>query len=431
MIPTIVRVGYRALRRDRSAFILSFLVPIAFFSIFAVIFGRMASSSTPRVHVLVVDQDHSPASRRLVQGLEQEPSLEVSMHPNAAQGSRVPPDYTAATAAAAVRQGEAPAAIIIPGGFGANPILFGPRKNRKAFRILDDPSDPVAAQLVAGMLQKVAMTSLPDLWADAGMKYFEKYSGGLTPEQHKRIESWMSKLHALLERDRGKTATMASSEDSGIVPFQIQDIVGETNQNSGMIAYYAAAIGVMFLLFSASRSGGTLLDEADCGALDRVLSAQVSMTTLLAGKMAYCTLLAFAQLAIMFLWGAAVFHLNLFSHLPGFFVMSAATSFAIASFGMLLATLSRSRESSQGLATLIILAMSAVGGSMFPRFLMPEFMKRIGLLTFNSWAIDGYVKVFWRNESILQLGPQVAVLVGSGVALFFVARRFARKWETA
>jgi hypothetical protein len=40
--------------------------------------------------------------------------------------------------------------------------------------------------------------------------------------------------------------------------------VGENDQNSGMIAYDAAAIGVMFLLFSASRTGGTLLaDEAD------------------------------------------------------------------------------------------------------------------------------------------------------------------------
>jgi ABC-2 type transport system permease protein len=432
MISTIVRAGYRALRRDRSAFILSFLVPIVFFSIFAVIFGRMGSSSTPRVHVLVADQDHSPVSQRLVQGLQQEPSLEVSTHPKAAKGAPDPPDYTAASAAAAVKQGVAPAAIIIPRGFGANPITFGPAQNRPVFRILDDPSDPIAAQLVAGMLQKVTMMSLPDVWADVGMKYFEKYSGGLTPEQHERVDSWMSKLHALLNQDQKATAKSGESNDiGGMVAYKIQNVVGENNQSPEMIAYYAAAIGVMFLLFSASRAGATLLDEADSGTLDRVLSAQVSMTSLLAGKMTYCTLLAFVQLIIMFLWGAAAFHLDLFSHLPGFLVMSAATSFAIASFGMLLASLSRSRESSQGLATLIILAMSAVGGSMFPRFLMPEFMKQIGLLTFNSWAIDGFVKVFWRNEPVWRLGPQLAVLIGSGVALFFIARRFARKWETA
>ena len=70
----------------------------------------------------------------------------------------------------------------------------------------------------------------------------------------------------------------------------------------------------MFLLFTASAAGGSLLDEAESGALDRILSARVSMTTMMAGKLAYCAFCwRFPQLVIMFLWGAAVFHLELFS----------------------------------------------------------------------------------------------------------------------
>jgi ABC-2 type transport system permease protein len=60
---------------------------------------------------------------------------------------------------------------------------------------------------------------------------------------------------------------------------------------------------------------------------------------------------------------------------------------------------------------------------------MPEMMRKIGLVTFNAWAIDGFTKVFWRDEPVMNLMPQVAVLLGSGVVLFFVARRFARRWE--
>ena len=37
-------------------------------------------------------------------------------------------------------------------------------------------------------------------------------------------------------------------------------------------------------------------------------------------------------------------------------------------------------------------------------------MQKIGLVTFNAWALDGYLKVFWRNAPIWQLWPQVAVL---------------------
>ena len=35
MIAVIVRNGFRSLRRDRGAFLLAFILPIAFFSIFA------------------------------------------------------------------------------------------------------------------------------------------------------------------------------------------------------------------------------------------------------------------------------------------------------------------------------------------------------------------------------------------------------------
>lgn len=422
MIAAIVLNGFRALRRDRGALILSFILPVAFFSIFGYIFGGMGGGGTPKVSVLVVDEDGSDVSARLVRALLQEPSLAASTHPKAKKGEAEPPEYTAASAEAAVKQGDVPAALIIPKGFGAHPVTFGPGE-RTPIRLLHDSSDPVAAQMVGGILQKVVMTSLPDTMEKTGMQYFERFAGGLTPEQRKNIDAAMAKTSSAAgQRGAGGRG------DAGMVALDVRDVVGEKKQNS-MISFYAAGIGVMFLLFTASAAGGSLLDEAESGALDRILSARVSMTTLLAGKMAYSALLAAAQLTLMFLWGAAVFHLDLFTHIPGFIVMTAATSFAVASFGMLLASMSHTRAQQGAISTLIILTMSAIGGSMFPRFLMPEAMQKVGLLTFNAWAIDGYTKVFWRDEPVLHLAPQVGVLLGAGFVLFLIARRFARRWE--
>jgi len=427
MILAIVRNGFRSLRRDRGALILSFVLPVAFFSIFAAIFGGMGGSGTPRVSVLVVDEDGSPVSARLVRALLAESSLDASTHPKAKKGEPVPPDYTAASAETAVKQGDVPAALIIPKGFGAHPIALEPGDARTPIRLLHDSSDPVAAQMVGGILQKVVMTSMPDALAKMGMQVFERASGGLTPQQRESVESAMSRMPA---SRMPASPNAAAQSGTGFVALDVRDVVGEKKQNS-MISFYAAGIGVMFLLFTASAAGGTLLDEAESGALDRILSARVSMTTLLAGKMAYSALLASAQLTLMFLWGAAVFHLDLFTHIPGFIVMTAVTSFAVAGFGMLLASLSHTRAQAGAIATLLILTMSAIGGSMFPRFLMPEAMQKAGLITINAWAIDGYTKVFWRDEPLLSLAPQVAVLLGAGLALFLIARRFARRWEYA
>jgi ABC-2 type transport system permease protein len=111
--------------------------------------------------------------------------------------------------------------------------------------------------------------------------------------------------------------------------------------------------------------------------------------------------------------------------------MTAFTAAAAAGFGLMLATLARTRAQLSGMGTIIILTMSALGGSMFPRFLMGETMQKFGLLTFNAWALDGYLKVFWRDAPIVALWPQVLVLTGLTAVFLALARTFARRWETA
>jgi len=160
-----------------------------------------------------------------------------------------------------------------------------------------------------------------------------------------------------------------------------------------------------------------------------VLSSRVTMTALLGGKLAFNSLLAFSQLVLMFLWGWAVFKLDFFDHIPGFVVMGVCTAFAVGAFGILLASICHTRAQLGALSTLVILIMSSIGGSMFPRYLMPEAVQKAGLLTINAWAIDGFTKVFWRDEPISHLWPQVSVLLAVGVVLLLIARRIARRWE--
>jgi ABC-2 type transport system permease protein len=423
LISAIVRTAVVSLRRDRGALLLSFILPVVFLSIFAVIFGGR-HDTTPKVNVLVVDEDHSRISQRLVQGLEREGSLVVQTRPAPVKGAEQP-EYAARTAEAAVKAGTAPVALIIPHGFSENPISFGPAgANRPTIQLLEDSSDIVAPQMIVGLLQKVAMTSMPDLMAEQGSRYLDQFAGGLTREQHDRLDE---SLRYLRERQQSGAAA-PDSGNGGIIAVTARAVVGE-NKNNPMVSFYAAAIGVMFLLFTASGAAGALLDEVESGTLDRVLSSRVTMTTLLLGKLTFNSLLAFSQLVVMFLWGWAVFKLDFWSHIPGFVVMGVCTAFAVATFGLVLASVCRTRAQLGALSTLVILVMSSIGGSLFPRFLMPEAMQKAGLLTINAWAIDGFTKVFWRDEPVFHLWPQVLVLVGIAIVLFAIARRLARRWE--
>jgi len=54
----------------------------------------------------------------------------------------------------------------------------------------------------------------------------------------------------------------------------------------------------------------------------------------------------------------------------------------------------------------------------------------VGLITFNAWALDGYTKVFWRNQPVSALAPQVGVQLGATVVLLAIAGWQARRWQT-
>ena len=206
----------------------------------------------PKVSLLVVDEDHSATSQSLIRGLEREGSLSVQRRPGPKQGVEQP-EYTAATAEAAVKSGVATVALIVPHGFGENPISFG-GAHGPTIQLLRDSSDMVAPQVVAGMLQKVAMTSMPEAMAEQGSKYMDMYAGGFTPEQRKRIDA---SFEALRKRENvesnGQAAAAADpnhiksneADSNQGMPITVttRDVVGE-NKNNGMVSFYAAAIGV-------------------------------------------------------------------------------------------------------------------------------------------------------------------------------------------
>jgi ABC-2 type transport system permease protein len=155
------------------------------------------------------------------------------------------------------------------------------------------------------------------------------------------------------------------------------------------------------------------------------------MTQLLAGKWLSFILLGVLQVSVMFLWGWLAFRVELWSHLPGFLVMTVVTAAAAAGFGIMLGTLCRNRGQLAGISTTVILMMSAVGGSMFPRFAMSETLQTVGLATFNAWALDGYQKVFWRDAPVWELWPQLLVLAALTIVFLVAARSLARRWEVA
>ena len=420
---TLLRIGWINLRRDRVGQALTFLLPIIFFSIFASVFGGQGESRTPSIRVAIVDEDRSELSRRMIAAVQKETGLRVRL-----TGDDDPAPTSAPLDRSAgerlVREGTVPVTVVIPAGLGAafGQTGFG---GGPALTVFADPSDPIAPNMISGLLQKATMTAAPDLMMEGGIKQFETHAGTLTPEQRAAVDAWLPRLKPGGAGGSNAVASMG-------VTVNVVDVMRSDDRRGSLVSFYAAGVGVMFLLFSmVGAAGGVLLEEVESGTLERLLCTNLGMPGILLGKWLFMVTVGIAQLTVMFLWGDLVFGLPLFSHLPGFLVMTIVTAAAGAALALALATLAKSRAQLSGFSTILILTMSALGGSMFPRFLMTETMQKVGLLTFNAWALDGYLKVFWRNAPLWQLWPQVTVLLGLTAAFLAGARLFARRWEAA
>lgn len=418
MIATVLMVSLRRLLHNRVELLLTFVVPVAFFSIFAIIFGGgVGTSATPKIKVVAVDRVNNDRSQamltaiREIEGLrfiEHEPSASqltasqlTASQPTASQPTTKPstPLYSEAKAREMVQRGTASMAIVL-------------RSDQDTITadLLSDTSDQVAPQIVSALVQR-AMMALPPPSARPA---------NIDP--------------ASVSQAGGIIGATSSPSQAGFSPFmpptvRIVDVLGGGKRNP-VVSMYAAGIAVMFLLFGATGGGGALLEERENQTLDRLLTTGLSMDQLLLGKWFYLTGLGVVQTTVMFAWGQAVFGIELTRHLDGFLIMTLVTAGAAAAFGLLLATLCKTRGQLNGLSVVVVLTMSALGGSMVPRYVMSQSLRDAGLWTFNAWALEGYEKVFWRDLPPIDLWPQMSVLMLCGTAFLIGARLLAVRWET-
>jgi len=395
MIVTVLLVSLQRLFHNRVELLLTFVVPIAFFSIFAIIFGgAVGTGATPKIKVVAVDNVKSPQSQAIMTSLHETAGLRFVL-------GDVKKEHDDAPVIADDSLTETEATEMVRRGTAAMAILLRSDKGEIAADLLSDASDQVAPQIVSAFVQRALLS----------------------------VRTANLSTPPLVIAQAG--GQVIGSPPPAFVPptVRIVDVLGSGKSNP-VVSMYAAGIAVMFLLFGATGGGGVLLEERENQTLDRLLTTGLSMDQLLLGKWFYLTALGIVQTTVMFAWGQLVFGIDLLGHIDGFLIMTTVTASATAAFGLLLATICRTRGQLNGLSVVAVLTMSALGGSMVPRYVMSQSLRDAGLWTFNAWALDGYDKVFWRELPVGDLWPQMSVLMACGAVFLVLARIMAIRWET-
>jgi ABC-2 type transport system permease protein len=483
MILTILRILFLRLRNNPLELVLVFVMPVVFFSIFAGIFSKgIATGSDKKLRVGWIAAHETALSIELRGFLETNSTLQCSSlieEPKPAdlndenEKESISQTQVEATIAEAQRSGRYDLIIRLPDDFPSRP---GNAEDSTpcAVQLVTDGQNPMAVAMVTSVVrgffaQKKAAVTAEQMMSlslavqsssgfggsrkASGTQYFDPVKDpsqvfGNDPDSRFIVTNsdGMNSVNGVSDVPKEwaiappksdvpteellETALAATteSENDEAVSISVENPQA-ANQENPRIAMYAAGIAVLFLLFSSTGNAAVLLEEAESGTLDRILVSQAGLFHIVTGKWLGILLLGCLQITVMFVWAELVFRIQLAKHIVGFCIMTFSTAAATASFAMLLATLCKSRAQLNAVSVVIILSMSAVGGSMIPRFAMSDRMKEIGRWTFNAWALDGYQKVFWFQSPLTSLQNEVAVLLGCSLVLGVLTLLFSGRWK--
>jgi ABC-2 type transport system permease protein len=374
MILVMLRVMALSLWRDRAGLVLVFVLPPLVFIVFASVFGA-GTSGRLDIRAEVVDQADSVDSHRLVGGLQQR------------LGGRLTPAPNVAALEDAIESGRADAGL----------VLAADLDNRQTpVTVLIHPGRRAAGEVLAAQVNAAARQDLPELMFRREIARLDPILK-LTPDQDRRLTG----------------APFASSPS-----FAAQRILPGGDP---LRIYYGGAVSILFLMFTAMQGAMSLIDERRAGLWLRLGLSAGGVAPLLGGRMLWLTALGAVQALVLFLVAAVAYSVPLLANLAAWSMTAVCAAAASAGIALALAAACRTREQAQPVSTFIFLILSAIGGSMAPRFLMPEALQTLGWLTPHTWVIEAYQTVLWRglvNRTVLEAW---AVLAGFGVAGFLAA----------
>jgi ABC-2 type transport system permease protein len=183
---------------------------------------------------------------------------------------------------------------------------------------------------------------------------------------------------------------------------------------------------VLFGFFIALTVAMALVGERKIGTWRRLLAAPVPRWKALLSTLVPYYLVGVLQLVFLFGIGVFAFGMQIAGSPVALVVLSLALVLCAVALGLLMAAIARTEKQLGGVGSVLLLVMGMLGGCMFPRLIMPPFMKQLGLAVPHGWALDGYYDVLVREGTTLgSVAPSVLVLLafatgfaGFGLALF-------------
>ena len=399
----IIQIGWKDLRvifRDRAALILMLLAPFALTLGMGLVTGTLSSSGggLSQVSMVVVNLDQSTLGNALV---------EVFKSPDMSQLLSVEEKSDASAARAMLDADKTSAVVIIPASFTASVIPQSGQTTAASDVQIEVYKNP-SRQISAGVVQSIVETFLSEV--ETG-----RIGGQVTVAQLVSSGRISGQQAAQVGMQIG---TGIANERSSLQTLTLNTSQASVSEEPSFLMYIAPGFALLFLMYTVSLGGKTLLTERQEGTLTRLMTTPTKPSQVLVGKMAGTYMIGLAQMTILIAASALLMGLRWGDPLALSILLLTAVA-AATGWGMLLAALSRTPGQVSAIGMAMTLLFGLLGGSFFGGAL-PGVIGAIGNLTPNAWGQKGF-NTLANGGNLQDLLPVYAALLAMGAILLVIS----------
>lgn len=389
--------------RDRTALILMLLAPFLLTLGLGAVTGRFSgasSSGISHIPVVLVNQDGGSLGNALVT-LFQSTDLGGLVDPTLSQDP--------ASARQQVDANLADAALVIPQGFTDSII---PAQGQTApvptvqIELYTNPTTPTSVGVVKTILDDfLSQIEVGRVGGEVAVSQLVQ-SGRIQVQQAQAIGLEIGARQANASGQSTSIILNNTTSRGAAVPFDV-------------LALLAPSMALMFLMYTVSYGGRTLLTERNQGTLPRLLVSPTTTIQVLGGKMIGIFLTGAAQMLILILGTTLLFHLQWGDPLAVVILVLAAV-FAAASWGMLITALAKTPGQVSTIGLAIMLTFGILGGTFINTDNMPAWFQLVTKITPNAWGIDGFTTLA-MGGGLPDIRTPILGLVCMGISIFAIA----------
>jgi len=408
MMKKLFLIGLKDLRlmfRDRAALVFMLLAPFLLTIGMGFVTGRFSGSSSglSDIPVVIVNLDNEQLGNALADVFASQELAEL-MEPTESSDPEA--------ARQLIDDDEAAAAVIIPEGFTrsiipAEETAFNESSVQPEpvkIEVYANPSRPTSSGVVKAIVDE--FVSRVEEGRTSGMtSIVQLIQAGLLDPQSAEREA--SALFQDVEQTENTSITLkTNTEGAEAVEFDI-------------LAYMAPGMALLFLMYTVSYGGRSILAERSQGTLPRLLVSPTSTLQVLGGKVLGIFFMGVAQVGILILASTILFGVKWGDSL-GLAVLILATVLGATGWGLLITAIARTPGQVASLGTATMLIFGILGGSFIDLDQMPALVQTLSKITPNAWSLDGFTTLA-LGGTLPNLREPITALVIMGTLLFGIS----------